>query len=971
MRKTLLALCLALASPALAAVSSTSSFQDYTGNGATTAFAFTFPTLTAGDVEVLVGGVKQTLGVTVTLNANQATSPGGTALFATAPANLAPVRVQRTVALTQGLVLQPYSAFPAKSVEKALDRLAMQAQQLERDRAALAATHAADKAAQAARDATQDLALSYGSVGGNATLVTAADTSTTKTLADWMEIVLTRTTAGSINASFSQPGCFSNPVATYNIPMTPVRAGTAYVALASALLSCNANQLRISDQVTPPGGLIERATTNLVPVAEDFAIATGKWSQNAADISVTVNNATDPAGGTTADTITKSAAGAKAIFYEIAAGSVQAVQHTSTLYVRAGTTSTVSLGIMQAGGGINDFVPSAPSILSGPGRVASGEHGSVNNDGLWVIDQLSTTEWTRVGLTTKAVVQAGVALVPLQIYPAGPAAGTGTLLVWGATAHGLPYATSYHATTKAADNLSMSNPFSTADFCVKGRFLPEFSRAWTATTAALFSLGTEGASASGTLVAHPDGTLRWTVVDANGGTRQVSATHGFGVGSSHEVAACANQSGALSLWADGTQLSSAASGGGSGILSPQPTTLWIGTNGASLKHLDGYVSDFRVSPQEFPDGMWNDLPGAATYRVLWASDSIYNAGTLWDVTTAASGADLVHDTATYGGNVIGGGLLELADTTYSYESAGTGWALRGRGRPFSAYSALVFEFGRNDANNREALAAYTNAYDKILAQGVKYFPKVISGTPPPRAAGDLSAWDLANDVFVSGGYSAAVPALVAKWGSQHVNNHQALQTDVTLGNHTVAQLMRDTWHPSYGAGMTLIGGWIASAYSSAPTLIAATPTIAGEVRNYLFGQPTAGTWALTAGLVSSTGPTQSPLWRIADYPDMANVAQASGAKLSFPAFTCQAGGCQVWAHFLVDSATGGTATIYVDRGTGSQVSVTKGTLAPGLNLYEQAILVANGLAAGVHQVELETTDNGPVRVLGVTYVGAQ
>lgn len=165
--RTLLALFLALSAPAArAAVASTSSFQDYTANGATTAFAFTFPALATSDVEVLVGGVKQLAGVTVTLNANQATSPGGTATFTVAPANGAAVKVQRTVAMTQGLVLQPYSAFPAKSMEKALDRLAMQAQQLARTDAELSAV------------------IGTGNPNANIAQVTATGSTTARTLAD-------------------------------------------------------------------------------------------------------------------------------------------------------------------------------------------------------------------------------------------------------------------------------------------------------------------------------------------------------------------------------------------------------------------------------------------------------------------------------------------------------------------------------------------------------------------------------------------------------------------------------------------------------------------------------------------------------------------------------------------------------------------------------------------------------------------
>ncbi len=156
MKRTALALFLALAAPALAAVPSASSRSDQVGNGVTTAFAFTFTTYASSHVEVYLSGVKQVGGYAVGLNANQATTPGGTVTFTVPPVNGIAVRIQRVVPLTQETVYTPYSAFPAKTHEKALDRLAMQAQQIDRRVADAETTHAADKATTDARDTAQD-----------------------------------------------------------------------------------------------------------------------------------------------------------------------------------------------------------------------------------------------------------------------------------------------------------------------------------------------------------------------------------------------------------------------------------------------------------------------------------------------------------------------------------------------------------------------------------------------------------------------------------------------------------------------------------------------------------------------------------------------------------------------------------------------------------------------------------------------
>lgn len=120
----------------------------------------------------------------------------------------------------------------------------------------------------------------------------------------------------------------------------------------------------------------------------------------------------------------------------------------------------------------------------------------------------------------------------------------------------------------------------------------------------------------------------------------------------------------------------------------------------------------------------------------------------------------------------------------------------------------------------------------------------------------------------------------------------------------------------------------------------------------------------------SGGTSPSPLNRVAGMRDYAHVAQASGARLTFPTFRAGSSGGQVWVHYYVDGASGGTVDAYVDRGTDREVKRSYLTLQSGVTKYARSILVADGLAAGDHAIEIETTSSGPVRVLGVTYVGA-
>ncbi len=181
-KKILAILILALAAPALAVVTTTTTTASYTGNGATTVFTFTFPAQNASDVELYLAGAKQSSGYTVALNANQTTTPGGTVTVSPAPAAGVAVKVQRTVPLTQAVAVGAYSAFPSKTIEKALDKLAMESQQLDR-------THADDKAAQAVKDANQDSAIAQGAVGGNDTYIISTGSTTARKIKDRFAVV--------------------------------------------------------------------------------------------------------------------------------------------------------------------------------------------------------------------------------------------------------------------------------------------------------------------------------------------------------------------------------------------------------------------------------------------------------------------------------------------------------------------------------------------------------------------------------------------------------------------------------------------------------------------------------------------------------------------------------------------------------------------------------------------------------------
>ncbi|WP_300379651.1 hypothetical protein [Henriciella sp.] len=107
----------------------------FTGNGATTAFTFDYRVFAAGDVTVFTrdGDTDTTLtedvDYTVTLNADQDDSPGGTVTFGTAPASGVTLYVESSVPYTQSVAVSNAGGFYPEVVNKAFDRAVALTQQ--------------------------------------------------------------------------------------------------------------------------------------------------------------------------------------------------------------------------------------------------------------------------------------------------------------------------------------------------------------------------------------------------------------------------------------------------------------------------------------------------------------------------------------------------------------------------------------------------------------------------------------------------------------------------------------------------------------------------------------------------------------------------------------------------------------------------------------------------------------------------
>jgi len=119
-------------------VSTTTIKNSYSGNGSTTAFAYTFKVFASTELKVYIRvdatGVE-TLKAEGTGSTNYGVSGvgetgGGTVTFVTAPASGETVVIIRDTALTQLTDYQPADPFPADSHENALDKLTNIAQEL-------------------------------------------------------------------------------------------------------------------------------------------------------------------------------------------------------------------------------------------------------------------------------------------------------------------------------------------------------------------------------------------------------------------------------------------------------------------------------------------------------------------------------------------------------------------------------------------------------------------------------------------------------------------------------------------------------------------------------------------------------------------------------------------------------------------------------------------------------------------------
>ena len=104
--------------------------KNHDTDGISDTFAFNFKTYDSADITVYEDAVEVVAGITINLNADQVSSPGGEVVFDVAPADGGVITIYRELAPLQAVVYPIGGSFPSATHERALDEVYMIIQQL-------------------------------------------------------------------------------------------------------------------------------------------------------------------------------------------------------------------------------------------------------------------------------------------------------------------------------------------------------------------------------------------------------------------------------------------------------------------------------------------------------------------------------------------------------------------------------------------------------------------------------------------------------------------------------------------------------------------------------------------------------------------------------------------------------------------------------------------------------------------------
>lgn len=276
------------------------------------------------------------------------------------------------------------------------------------------------------------------------------------------------------------------------------------------------------------------------------------------------------------------------------------------------------------------------------------------------------------------------------------------------------------------------------------------------------------------------------------------------------------------------------------------------------------------------------------------------------------------------------------------------------------FDLCVVSFGPNDQGVTPAAS-----YEAILAamargaaaRGVR---RVLLATPPPLAASGLGSWS-GTQVYDADGYRTALISAATDLGAYVYDAWSDFQARVTGGSNTVANLMRDTVHPSDAA----VGNAGLVAYATETLRRVAAPRQGGMPGDAPFvrlgAESATGGWAPTTLTQAATSPNN----------DLGSLVSAFSASGQVRAYTSTAAGTltittpaceEIGLLHLVHSTSGGVVDVSVDGGAAVSVDTTVSGIA---NNYGRATFIAGGLSRTTHTVEIDWVSGAPA-VVGVS-----
>lgn len=358
-------------------VSSTTTKVSYAGNGSTVAFSVPFYFLTNADLKVIARSALGAETVKIITTDYTVTGAGvlagGTVTMVVAPASGVTLVIQRNVALTQEVDYQPNDPFPAATHEQALDKLTMEAQQINEIAArsiklstsntmtstefTVGATDRANKVL--GFDSTGELSVTQelGTLRGNWASGTSyvqrdliKDTSNAN-----IYICITAHTA-----SGSQPISSNADVAKWSLLVDAASATTSASAAAASASAAATSASTATTQASNASTSASSASTSATTATTQASSATSSASAASASASAASSSATSAASSATS--ASNSAASAAAT---LASGLYSAVQDKSANYTVVLADAGDLLRVTTTAGAVTITLPQISTVVDG------------------------------------------------------------------------------------------------------------------------------------------------------------------------------------------------------------------------------------------------------------------------------------------------------------------------------------------------------------------------------------------------------------------------------------------------------------------------------------------------------------------------------------------------------------------------------------------------------------------------------